>query len=176
MIEKFFTYSIIGVLITLMMIFFNRASKANPVKNTDGNDMLKLPLLYGVIGLLSFIPGLAIIIYGLIDFNPESILPQLFLFLLFGGLGGILILQQWVAKVILTEKEIIKITMFGQKKVIKWEDIVVLRFNKVSLELKIQSKEAKIKCHQHLVGFPILVDKLEKVTGMTKDQMRIPMI
>jgi len=170
--EKFFTYAIIGVVVTLMMNFFNKASKANPEKNTDGNEMLTLPLLYGIIGLLSFVIGLAIIIYGLVDFNPENIFPQLFLFLLFGGLGGMLVLQQWVAKVIMTEKEIIKITMFGQKKVIRWEDILVLRFNKVSLELKIQSKETKIKCHQHLVGFPILVDKLVKVTGMTKVQMR----
>jgi hypothetical protein len=174
MIEKFFTYAIIGVVITLMMSFFNNASKANPVKNYDGDDVLKLPLLYGIIGLLSFIAGLAIIIYGLMDYNPESILPQLFLFLLFGGLGGILILQQWVVKLILTEKEIIKITMFGQKKVIKWKEIVTVRFNKVSLELKIQSKETKIKCHQHLVGFHVLVYRLKKETGRTEDQMGIP--
>lgn len=174
MTEKISTYASIGLIVTLMMLYLNKASKSRPELNSEGNVILKLSILYGITGLISFISGIAIIIYGLIYFNSEEFLFRLIFFGIFGVSGCILILQQWGSKVILTEQEIIKISMFGKISRIKWKEINDVKFNKASWQLKIQSEKTRINCHMHLVGFPKLVERLEKETSISRYQMKIP--
>lgn len=169
--ESFFVYTITGVVIAIIMYFLNTVSKAKPIQTMEGDEVFKLPLFYGILGIIAFAAGLWILIYGLINYNPEEFLWMLISCVFIGGLGGLLILQQWVSKVILTENEIIKVTMSGKNKILAWGEITEIKFNAFSSELKVKSKNTSIKCHMHLVGFPSLVEKLEMKTGITKKQM-----
>lgn len=163
--------AMIGFAVVLVMNLLKKASKENAILTDEGHQILKMPILYGIFGIISFMLGLVVICLGIIMFDSENIYPQFFMFLLFSGLGIPLILQAWVAKTILTDTEIIKVSGFGKRKSIKWKDIQKVTFGKISLELKIQDQQNKIKCHQHLVGFHSLVEKLEEETGMSQNEM-----
>lgn len=166
----------IAIICSLVFNYLSKLSKRAPLSLNSGDKLLKLPLFYGVTGIIGFTFGLAIIVYGLIDYDEENILPQLFIFLFIGGMSAILILQQWVIKTIMTDTELIKINAFGKERKIKWEEINSVKFNPFTLELKIKSEHCKIKCHYHLIGFPLLVEKLEQATGMSKAEMGILMV
>lgn len=140
-----------------------KASKAIPPKDLEENEVLKTPVLYGIFGIFFFLIGLALMVFSIIIYKEGNYLVlgiQSSMILFFSGVGTRLILEQWAAKIILTKNEIIAITWLGNKKVIQLDNINQLSFKAKTLELKIQSETTNIKCSQHLVGFPHLIEIL----------------
>jgi hypothetical protein len=70
----------------IIMDYAYEKSKAKPIRKKK-ELILVLPKIIGIVGWISFIPGLLILIYGLIDYDTENIGTQIGLFGLFGGLG-----------------------------------------------------------------------------------------
>ncbi len=148
-------------------------SKTKP-KRKNKKLIFVLPKVFGVIGWISFIPGLLILIYGLIDYNKENIGTQFGLFGLFGGLGLLLICLRRVMRIVVSNKGITKTSMIGTKKYIDWREIRSVKYKKVAQELVIKSQNKKIRCNLYLVGFYGLVEIIEKKTKITKTDMNIP--
>ena len=150
-----------------------KKSKAKP-KRKNNKLIFVLPKVFGVVGWICFIPGLLILLFGLIDFNKENIGTQIGLFGLFGGIGLILIVLRRVMRVVISNKGITKTSMIGTKKYIDWKDIRLVKYKKVAQELLIQSNDKKIRCNLYLVGFNDLIEIIEKKTKITKTDMNIP--
>ena len=162
-----------GFIMAALMWLYEQASQRAPVITSSGHQLLRLPRFIGAIGLIALIGGVGVIIYGLINFNEEDLLPQSLLFLMCAGLGMPLVLETWVAKIILTEDSIIRINMLGRKKQILWKDIQSIKYNSTTMELKLSSNTTKITCHRHLMGFYHLVKAILDKTPYTLEQLKI---
>lgn len=173
MLYRFIKNILILLGIDLQNYYLDKASAKAPIKDAHGNEILLPPLLYGIYGLISFAIGLAVLIYGLLYYSSENINIQIFVFILFGGIGIFLILHHWVTRILLTEKYIISISMLGRRKDVLWKHICKAVYNNRTEVLKIQTKGTTINCHRHMVGFPILIDRLEKELKKTKVQIEI---
>lgn len=160
---------LISFIIDLLTTYLDGVSTRDPMKDVHGNEILQPPLWYGVLGIISFIIGLSDLFYGLLNYDSDDIYVQIYFFIFFGGTGLFLILHRWVMKIVLTDKYIISITMFGQREGIAWKQITDACYNERTGVLKIQSNETTIKCHTHMVGFPTLIERLEKKHGISDD-------
>lgn len=163
-------YAVITTLVLLVTYFARKASLKNPVKTQDGITIFRLPKLYGIIGLISVGIGLIPLIAGIADFSIETIKTVAFLFLLFGGLGMLLVLMTWVHKIMINEESIIQKNILGKIKTVKFTEIEKIRFNKITNELIIKSSNGKIRCHENLVGFSQLVRTLVEKTDFKREE------
>jgi len=166
--------AIILIVIAIMMKFLINASKKKPAIDSQGNKILKLPRPYEIMGVILFFASLIILIYSIIDFNPKNILYQFIIFVLFGGLGFLLILFGRVYQVTFNDNEISSKSIFGKINTICWKNVKQVKFNQASAKLKINDGMNTIKCHQHLVGFPALVNFLKTKLNITSDQIDLP--
>ena len=162
-----------GTIMALLMWLYEQSSRRAPVITSSGYQLLRLPKMMGVIGVVALGVGAGVVIYGLINFNKEDLLYIFLSFLLFGGLGMLLILETYVAKILLTEDSIIRINMLGRKKQILWKDIQNIKYNSTTMELKISSNTTKITCHRYLMGFYHLVRAILDKTPYTLEQLKI---
>ncbi|UOQ72152.1 hypothetical protein [Hymenobacter cellulosilyticus] len=112
--SNFPIYGGIAVVVMLVMQYLNKAAKQGPRVDAEGNSVL-LPRFYGVLGLLAAAAGTGVLLYGLFDYNPENIGPQLGLFALFAGLGLPLVLMAYVHRLTLTRKESGKRICLGRR-------------------------------------------------------------
>lgn len=154
----------------IIMDYAYEKSKAKPIRKKK-ELIFVLPKIIGIVGWVSFIPGLLILIYGLIDFNIVNIGTQIGLF---GGLGLILICLRRVMRIVISNKGITKTSMIGTKKYIDWREVRSVKYKKVAQELVIKSHAKKVRCNLYLVGFNDLVEIIEKKTKITKTDMKIP--
>ncbi len=169
--EGLSTTAIILIVVSAMMKFLIDASKKKPVIDSEGNKILKLPRPYEIVGVTLSSTSLVVLIYGVVNFNPENILPQFIIFVLSGGLGFLLILLGRVYQVTFNDNEISARSIFGKSITIRWENIQEVKFSTASAELKINDGAHTIKCHQHLVGFRTMVDFLKTKLDITGDQI-----
>ena len=166
-----FTYIFIAAAVTIMMSFLLKASRKKPKIDEDGNRILRLPILYPIIGGIAVIFGLGLFIFLCIILPAEDIMFAFIVPLIALGLGVPLLLVSLVSKIKITSEGIEQTTMFGKQKIILWTDIKSITFGKVSLELKIKDENQKIKVHMHMVGFPDFISEIENKTGYSKKQM-----
>jgi hypothetical protein len=163
-------YAVIIALVMLITYFSRKASLKNPVETQKGITIYRLPKLYGIIGLISVGIGLIPLIVGMADFSMETLKTVIFLFLLFGGLGMLLVLMTWVHKIMISEEAIIQKNMLGKFKTVKFTEIEKIRFNIITTELIIKSSNGKIRCHENLVGFGQLVNTLVEKTNFKREE------
>jgi len=163
-------YAVIIALVMLVTYFTRKASLKNPVETQTGVTIYRLPKLYGIIGLISIGIGLIPLIAGLVDFSIETLKTVAFLFLLFGGLGMVLVLMTWVHKIMISGEIIIQKNMLGKIKTVKFSEIEKIRFNNITNELIIKSSNGKIRCHENLVGFDQLVNTLVEKTDFKREE------
>lgn len=154
----------IFVLVILLMRYLMSSSNKEITANDDGVLVFKMNKVYGIIGVLGIIiAGIIGIIASLgtvktiVDF-----LMVLFLVLLFICLCFPLILVSRNQKIVASDERILFYSMTGKPKEILWKDINKVKFNKVSLELKLITSSTSIKLHRHLVGFNKFIELMEK--------------
>ncbi|MEM9675687.1 MAG: hypothetical protein AAF992_24055 [Bacteroidota bacterium] len=164
---------IIPAAVALVMAALLAASKKKPKEDINGNKVLRLPILYTLIGGIATVGSLVILVYGLLTSEPEETVFVLIFFLAVAGLGVPLLLMGVVFKIVITPDGIEQTTMLGKIKTMRWIDITAITFGNVSLELKIRSRDQKIKAHLHLVGFPDLINEIESNTKFTRTEMGV---
>lgn len=162
-------YAVITTIVLLITFFARKASSKNPIETQKGITIYRLPKLYGIIGLISVGVGLIPLISVISDFSIETLKTVAFLFLLFGGLGMLLVLMTWIYKIMVSEEAIIQKNMLGKIKTVRFNEIEKIRFNKITTELIIQSTNGKIRCHENFVGFGHLVNILVKKTNFKRE-------
>ncbi|UII28161.1 PH domain-containing protein [Fulvivirga maritima] len=167
------TYAI-PVVVLIIMMFLMSASKKQPKVDDKGNVILKLPIFYLIVGLLAVFGAVAVLVYGLINHEPESPFALLFTVVLILGLAVPLLLMGLNFRLIIKDAGVEQRTMLGKTKAIEWSDIQDVSFGKVSLELKIISNNNKIKVHMHSIGFGTLLEAIESHTDFNRIKIGIP--
>ena len=164
---------ITGLLILTSLYFIKKASKKKSKLDENGYTIHRLPLLYGIGGIIPL--GICAIIIVASIFKKESsnlsnIIP---IILLFAFLGIMMCLMVWMNKISMNGEEIIQRNMWGKIKTIKLNEIDSINFDKVFLHLNISDNHNKIKCHEHLIGFDEIISNISNKTQITKAEMGI---
>lgn len=163
-----------AMVVTLVMSLLFAASKKKAKEDPEGNLILKLPRLYPIIGLIMIFGGLGLIIFALFYAQGNDIILASTACLIAMLTGLLLYAKGYISNIRVTDQGIVETTIFAKEKEIRWNEIQSISFGAVSLELKIQSSDKKIKAHMHLVGFPEFIAELEEKTGKSKTEMGIP--
>ena len=158
------------------MYYLNKQSKKDASVDEDGNTLLLLPAFYGILGIGATGLGCGLLLLGLFNFDENDIKPILGLFLLFSGLGAPLILYRYVYKVLITPQGLAQRTIFGKFKTLTWTDIRAVKYNAVTMNLKVSDGSVTLSCYAHLVGFEQLVQAIEGHLGKTRAEMGIPVL
>lgn len=160
-----------------------RQSKRPPTREVVGNVVLRQPPFYRVMGLVSAGIGMVMLVGTLLSFDwarlrydaHEQIEFGFAMLgaLLFGGLS-IPILQASATTITLTLLGMASNGPRGQHTFLLWSDIIVVRYNAFTYELKIAAPRASIKAGRYLVGFDQLVAELMHRLYLTPAQMGLP--
>ncbi|MFK8010234.1 MAG: hypothetical protein AB8H03_28025 [Saprospiraceae bacterium] len=168
-------YSILGPLsFLLFLILIYISSKEKPKKDINGNPILRTSLIYAVIGALTTIASFGILIFGLFFHENDETLAVIIFFLMLSAFGLPLFLFGINVKLIFNNQQMKHTDMLGKIKTIKWNEIDLISFGKVSLLLKIKGNNQTINLHQHTLGFLDFVDAIETNTNYTKQSMGLP--
>lgn len=161
------------LIVTFLMSYLYTASKKKPKYDEKGNIILKLPDFYYLFGLALLIGGIGLICYVYLFNNTIEKMYGL-IFSLIGIIPGILLFAKgYRSAIIVNDFGIVENTMFGKQNEIKWNELLDVKFGKMSQELSMISRNKTIKAHSHLVGFPTLVDKIEEKTGRSIKELII---
>ena len=161
------------LIVTFLMSYLYSASKKKPKYDEKGNIILKLPNFYYLFGLTLMIGGIGLICY-VYFFNNKIEKMYGLIFSLIGIIPGVLLFTKgYMSNIIVNDFGIVENTMFGKQNEIKWDELLDVKFGKMSQELSMKSKNKTIKAHVHLVGFPTLVDKIEEKTGKSIKELII---
>jgi|GEM_PF-2162067 len=170
--------SIIGIIITALAIggigaviaLANNASASAPLKTEAGDELFKMPNVYRYLGFILIALTLIMIGLSIRDYKPGD--RSLIVFLFFFGSSGFMVFRQRRVEFKLTNEAVTKRTVFNKLIEIPLNEITSIKFSKFSQQLTIRSANKKIICHQHVVGFFAMVDKLKNKTGIT--DIKIP--
>lgn len=157
-----------------------RQSKRAPARDVVGSIVLRQPLFYRVLGLVSAGIGVVILVGILLSFDwvrlrydaheqvgfGFAILGAL----LFGGLSAP-VLQASATTLTLTSLGVASSGPRGQHTFLLWHNITTVRYNTLTYELKIATPQASIKAGRYLVGFDYLVAELTRRLHLTPAQM-----
>lgn len=165
------TSLITTLLIVVSLYFIKKASKKKSKVDENGNSIHKLPLLYGIGGVVPLIISTIIIVATIFDSNNTNLFNSTVLVCLFSSLGLIMCLKVWMNRISMNSEEIVQRNMWGKIKTIKMNEIRSIKFNRFSLYLKISDGKKTIKCHDHLVGIEEILNMLTEKTNITRKQM-----
>ncbi|MFL0267812.1 hypothetical protein [Candidatus Clostridium radicumherbarum] len=154
---------IIIIVVSLFMSYLMSSSKKEIAANEEGFLVFKMNKAYGIVGTLGII---AIFIVGIIASlgtvkTISGALVVLLISILLLLLCLPLLLVSRNQKIMVSDEKILFYSMTGKLKEILWTDINEVKFNKVSLELKLITNSTSIKLHMHLVGFNRFLELME---------------
>lgn len=156
--ESYIAILIQALVFALLFAYFNHLSNKRP-KIGDGAFIFRMPLLVGIIGVLSVIAGIATAIYGFLwgDYQTQDFWWILLGVVLMVGLGIPLILVTWIQEIRLDDEAIVQRTLLGKIRKIHYEEIEAITFGLLSQQLKITKGSTHIKCHRYTIGFADLL-------------------
>lgn len=162
------------VSLTISLLLYTSLKK--PKEDEQGNKILVFPKFYFILGIFSMVASIGIVILGIFTAEQEDVLIVILITAMFLGMGLPLFFIGKNFQLIITPKELIHTNIFNKTRTIKWEDIVVVSYGKISQELKIETETEKIKIHQHAIGFPFLIEEIESRTEYTRKSLGIPFL
>jgi small-conductance mechanosensitive channel len=168
---------VIGAATILLITFFlSQGSKKTNVRNKDANGALRLPAFYLYLGTFCLLIFFSYIGYLFIEFSYLLLILSLFMFLIFGLLGCILLLSYFNHRLYFDETHISGKNWRNQAFEASWSDIKSMSFNRTSGNLILQTPMQKIRINIHLIGLIEFLDQLELQTGHTAAKLNIPFL
>jgi len=158
---------IIVVAVSLMLRYVAKGSKQDPLINEDGKKVLRLPLLYEVIGCLLLICFLMIGIFlfsakGTSDTSDIADLAfGIGVFGFFCFLSILLILSRRKSIVLFDDEKIEARYIFAKPRLMLWKDVMQVEFSPSSKGLKFSDGKQKIGVGYSMVGFQSLLDEMK---------------
>ncbi len=167
-------YAIIGVVVSLVMLFINRAASKQVEANPEGQRVLKPNALYMVVGWMGIALGFFSIVVMVMYWEREVLAPAILLALLMGG-GGYSLLLYYRNHRLAFDDEMIMITGWtGKRTEIRWVDINNIKYNLLSGYVKIYGLGQKANIHFQMVGLKSFLDMMEQKTKWRARDLRIP--
>jgi hypothetical protein len=144
--------------------------------NSEGVIVLRVNKINCIIGIIGIIFGvmLGFIIQEFHMVKDDRDLMLAICLISFFMLSGISLILMWKNQRVEIKKKSIKYyDMRGKVKVILWEDINFVKFNRIGLNLVLVTNENKVKINLNLIGFQSFVEIMKQRLG--KDLYEIPM-
>jgi hypothetical protein len=161
---------IIFVAVSLMLRYVAKGSKQDPHINEDGKKVLRLPLLYEVIGwiclLLICFLMIGIFLFSAKGANDTSDIAGLAfgigVFGFFCFLSILLILSRRKSIVLFGDEKIEARYIFAKPRLMLWKDVMQVEFSPSSKGLKFTDGKQKIGVGYSMIGFQSLLDEMQK--------------
>ncbi len=161
---------IIFVAVSLMLRYVAKGSTQDPLINEEGKKILRLPLLYEVIGwlclLLICFLMIGIFLFSAKGANDTSDIAGLAfgigVFGFFCFLSILLILSRRKSIVIFDEEKIEAHYIFAKQRMMLWKNITKVEFSPGSKSLKLTDGKQKIDVSYSMIGFQSLLDEMQK--------------
>jgi hypothetical protein len=150
------------------------ASNKEPKKDEFGRSILKLPLFYGITGVIFGVATLVVLAFPLFGWVKKGDEWGWFACVVMAaGFGLIFLLGGFVLEIRVGEVDIVQRTVLGKYKSIFWGEVTSVRYNIMAKQLEISNGIQKIRCHVHLKGFPVLLRIVYQRFGLTGKKLRI---
>ena len=161
---------IIFVAVSLMLRSIAKSSKQAPRIDESGKKILRLPLLYEIIGWIGLVVisllMIAIFLFSAKGTNDASDIAGavigigVFGFMCF--LGILLILSRRKSIVAFDGETIEAHYIFAKERVMLWKDVTKVEFNAGSKSLKFTDGKQNIGVGYSMIGFQSLLDEMQK--------------
>ncbi|RXK86077.1 hypothetical protein [Filimonas effusa] len=175
--ENFLTSAIVGGVVAAFLIYLKGATAKKINANEQGQFMLRMHVLYNIVGWVSLVISL-IVVAGVFFLEAPDMLMyglMLFMFLFFGGLGLLSVLYYRNLYVLFDDSRIEVRDIRGKVKVTTWQQIVSARYSVNSGLLLLTDDEGqKLKIHCQSVGMGKFVAFLEDKTEWTAAKLKLP--
>lgn len=138
---------IFALIVVIVLLVFQRMQKTKMYVDKTGNKVVQHSPAFKVFSVFVTVGGTVLIIILLITtgtpVNFEDWLTYLFIFLLMGGLGAILILEVFLSKVYINDMGLSKKSIWTEDHSIQWKDIEKVTYSRFSDLYTITSRSGK---------------------------------
>lgn len=179
--ETLFKYGLIIFVVSLALYFLNKGAKDKVDQNENGEFKLKMHKLYLIVGYVCCALGLVMLAMVFNDIfirkviEAGQLIPIIFMFVMFGGLGFACVLWGRNHYIIFDENQIIVSSVYGKINKILWAEIVSIEFSNISGLITIKNAEGiKIKIQMHLLGLIEFLNTMERKTRWTIKELKLP--
>ena len=175
--ENIILYSLIGIAVSLALLFLTKSTDQNVSVDADGFYNLRMNKFYGIIGVVAILIG---VLFGILmplreeRIDSGLIFGIVLMLVIFCGTGIPCLMYYRNHRVSFDNKSIKVINVYGNRKEIQWSDISDIKFRALSGLLVIYTSNESVKLHQHLVGLGKFMGVLETKTKWTREELRIP--
>jgi hypothetical protein len=164
------TFVVIMVAVSLILRSFAKSSKQAPRIDESGKKVLRLPLLYEIIGWTSLVViGVlmtAIFLFSAKSTNDASDIAgdviSIIVFGFFCFLGVLLILNRRKSIIVFDDEKIEAHYIFAKEREILWKAVTKAEFSHGSKSLKFTDGKQKIGVGYSMIGFQSLLDEMQK--------------
>ena len=167
----------IAISLTTGIVFryLKKSTQKSQLPLENGQYRLRIHKFYLILGLISFVVGLAMVIGSILTISPDiTMYIMIFImFLVFVGLGTLSILYYRNYYVQFDNSYVEVMNAFGKLSSMRWDEIKTAKFNFNSGLLTLAGNGKRIKIHQHLVGINRFMNYLEKKTGWTAKGLKM---
>ena len=166
--EQVISYGVIGVAISFaisMIINFRKKRASQEVGDNVKDEIeLKIGKFYQIVGYHGIVMAFIFPIGALFYQETEMYIMGVTLFLLFGGLGLLLVMYYRNHRLRFDDHKIIVHSWRNKIEEITWQEIEEIKFNQTSGYLKIMGINKKLLIHKDLVGLHEFIQKMEEKT------------
>ena len=166
--EQIITIGLTAFVTSVAMNYLNKSSEQEVVVNGLGYTVLRMNKLYKILAWICI--GITLsCLFTAIYLQEEAMYIVSFLMLLFfGGFGFALLMYYKNHKIEFNDDLIIINSWKGERDELRWDEIETVKYNKLTGHLKLHYKKKKLSIHEHLVGFKMLLNKLEEKKKIEK--------
>ena len=173
--SDFLTPAITTVAVYASMQLLQRGTATPITPAVNGNTTLRLPKFYAILGYVCL--GMVVLAIGgaLYEGDPSIWWAVLFIFLLFGGLGGACVLWHWNHHVSFTRNQFTVTDYLGNPETLRWETLTDVTYKPGSGYVYLHRAERKpVKLSHHLVGLQSFLTMLEEQTEWRVRDLLLP--
>ena len=168
LLEQIITIGLTAFVTTIAMNHLSKSSEQEVVVNEMGYTVLRMNKLYKVLAWVCIGVALSFILVAIYLHEEGMYIISFLMLLFFGGFGFVLLMYYENHKVEYDEN-FIKINNWkGEEEALRWDEIETVEYNKLTGHLKLHYKNKKRSIHEHLVGFKMLLNKLEEKKKIEK--------
>lgn len=177
MTDKIIFYAIIGIAVTLTMVFLKNATGKEVKIAEDGCYKLRMNKLYGIIGVVCVLMGLIFLIslpFMVDEINAGIVGVMTLVLAICWGSGIPCLLYYRNHRISFDDRSIHVTDVYGKSRTIEWSQITDANFSAFSGLLVLKTENEKVKVHQHLVGLSKFMKTLENKIQWTTKELKVP--
>ena len=166
--EQIITIGLTAFVTAIAMNHLSKSSEQEVVVNEMGYTVLRMNKLYKILAWILIGIALSFILVAIYLHEEGMYIISFLILLFFGGFSCALLMYYKNHKVEFNDDLIIIHSWKGEREELRWDETEIVKYNKLTGHLKLHYKNKKLSIHEHLVGFKMLLNKLEEKKKIEK--------